>query len=449
MKKLKDKSEKLKVQNAKRSEGITLVALSITIIILFLLAMVTINIVTNSGIINKTENSFSKYTEEEMKKKIELAYMDLQTEKIYNSNFNEEQFLTLRLEKKFGQGNVSVKKNDKEYIVTMSNGLCYILKKDTVIEGWKKNQDGSYSRKNTSGVQVGDIVYYETELAKTENAVDSTKKAELISDLYTYSDSRSNDYNSDTSIVRENLEWKVLDVKNGQIRLISTVPTSSQIRLYGANGYNNAVYLIDKTCDTLYSIDGLGKAQNLKIEDIEDKLSETGKNARDNYTNPAQNVKYGEEKDYEIDSRCPKIYLSEVGCKAKSGVENTGNNLGLSDQTSPIKGTIRSTGGFRMKQTYWKKVLESEDFIDSKYYTLFLYDEAYFDIYWLSSRCTTFINQIVGYAVSIIDNGCVGRNGLYFSDDGIDYKPHAFRPVVSLEPNVELSGDSTNGWTIQ
>ncbi len=102
-----------------------------------------------------------------------------------------------------------------------------------------------------------------------------------------------------------------------------------------------------------------------------------------------------------------------------------------------------------MKQTYWKKVLESEDFIDSKYYTLFLYDEAYFDIYWLSSRCTTFINQIVGYAVSIIDNGCVGRNGLYFSDDGIDYKPHAFRPVVSLEPNVELSGDSTNGWTIQ
>ena len=74
---------------------------------------------------------------------------------------------------------------------------------------------------------------------------------------------------------------------------------------------------------------------------------------------------------YEIDSRCPKIYLSEVGCKAKSGVENTGNNLGLSDQTSPIKGTIRSTGGFRMKQTYWKKVLESEDFIDSKYYTLF------------------------------------------------------------------------------
>ena len=97
MKKLKDKSEKLKVQNAKRSEGITLVALSITIIILFLLAMVTINIVTNSGIINKTENSFSKYTEEEMKKKIELAYMDLQTEKIYNSNFNEEQLLTLML----------------------------------------------------------------------------------------------------------------------------------------------------------------------------------------------------------------------------------------------------------------------------------------------------------------------------------------------------------------
>ena len=181
------------------------------------------------------------------------------------------------------------------WTVAFGSGRTYEVATDGTITGgetansvpqqsseWEDNGNGSYTKGSVT-VQVGDIVKYETKL--TANAVAGNKKASLISDLGTYSGNTDSSKNTDSSVVRDSLTWKVLDVKDGKIRLISTVPTTSKIRIYGENGYNNAVYLLDKACDTLYSIDGVGKAQNLKIEDIEEKLSNTGKNKRDNYAN--------------------------------------------------------------------------------------------------------------------------------------------------------------------
>ena len=224
----------------------------------------------------------------------------------------------------------------------------------SVVEEWKQNQDGSYSKGSTSGVQVGDIVHYETELAKTANAVDG-KKASLISDLGTYSGNTDSNENTDAKIVRDNLTWKVLDVKDGKIRLISTVPTTSKIRLYGENGYNNAVYLIDKACDKLYSVDGIGKAQNLKIEDIEEKINKK----KFDYTQYANSYvdtgKYGGTKEYTSNLQYPKIYASEIGCKAVATADNTGNTLGLSEQTSPVTEKTTATNRLKVTQTYWYK----------------------------------------------------------------------------------------------
>ena len=55
----------------KGEKGITLVALIITIIILLVLVVVSINLVMNSGIIDKAEHSISKYIESEIAKRIE------------------------------------------------------------------------------------------------------------------------------------------------------------------------------------------------------------------------------------------------------------------------------------------------------------------------------------------------------------------------------------------
>ena len=58
------------------------------------------------------------------------------------------------------------------------------------------------------------------------------------------------------------------------MRLISAI-TGAKIGLTGYNAYNNGVKLLDDTCSTLYNSKKLAsKVQNLKIEDIGNKLKE-------------------------------------------------------------------------------------------------------------------------------------------------------------------------------
>ncbi len=216
-----------------------------------------------------------------MQEQIKLAYSEWQTARWTGETKTAADFVKARLETTYGENKVdSVTETNGVFTVKFKDGREYTYNVATgtteKVAKWNDNGDGSWTHSITGKkLQVGDIVKYETELAKTANAVNSTKKAGLITDLGTYSGNTSSFYNTDSSVVRDSLTWKVLDVKDGKIRLISTVPTTSKIRLYGANGYNNAVYLLDKACDTLYSIDGVGKAQNLKIEDIEEKIDKT------------------------------------------------------------------------------------------------------------------------------------------------------------------------------
>ena len=250
----------------------------ITVIVLLILAMVSINLVMNGGIIDKSKNAVDKYSQEEVQEQIKLAYSEWQTAQFTGETRTAEQFITARLQETFENENVKnvLVTNRKIAVEIKTRGefikYSYNLEKGVVgiVEDWKQNQDGSYSRGSTSGLRVGHIVHYETELAKTANAVNDTKKTQLISDLETYS---GTSFSHNSEIDRENLTWKVLDIKDGKIRLISSAPTTKNIKLNGYNGYNNGVYLIDEACDTLYSIDGVGKAQNLKIEDIEEKIN--------------------------------------------------------------------------------------------------------------------------------------------------------------------------------
>ena len=113
-------------------------------------------------------------------------------------------------------------------------------------------------------VNIGDYVNYSTHISD----VTLTSSSKIITDLATYSGNTDSQYNTESSITQEkNLGWRVLDVKNGKMVLISAAPTTSQVSFYGCNGYNNSVLLLDNLCNTLYS-SNIGEARNIKIEDI-------------------------------------------------------------------------------------------------------------------------------------------------------------------------------------
>ena len=448
--------------NLREQKAITLVALIITIIVLLILAMVSIRLVINGGIIDRANRGTQAYSEAEVQEQIKLAYAEWQTAQFTGETRTAEQFITARLQSTFGQTNgesnvknVSVT-NGKVIAEIRTTGEFVKYSYDvgtgvaSVVEEWKQKEDETITDGNKE-LQIGDLVNYQTELAKESNAVDTTKKAELISDLSAYSGNTHSEYNTDSSVVRNNLTWSVLDVKDGKLRLISTVPTVSAIKLENADGYNNAVYLLDKACDTLYSIDGVGKAQNLKIEDIEDKLViNDGKTIVDNYidSNVTPNIKYGDKKEYTSNLKYPNIYQSEIGCKAISSANNTSNTLGVSEQRIPITGNSTAKNRLKVTQTAWYKEMESTDFTNSKYFSLFINNGSDLPMYWLASRSVDCYDEHVIFGVRIILGGKVRNLKIFFSNGGHNYVSMGLRPVITLSPDVKI-GEKVNGvWQI-
>ena len=264
-----------------------------------------------------------------------------------------------------------------------------------------------------SKVQPGDYVTYTPDDANT---------TDILSELTTYSGSTAN--TSSTLTQEEGLKWRVLDVVDGKVRLISATPTT-KVTLSGYNGYNNAVYLLDKTCKTLYSKNGYSEnVQNLKIEDIQNKMSTDYSTIDSDYGQPftPTNKKY------------PSIFAQEEGQTVNGGATGT---LGLSQQTTPINQTdVNTATSWTVKYTYWKKTMAESDFTNPIYYNLFINNGSPYSTYWMSSRCVDADSGGAGFLVRHVDSGYVSAFALYDSN-GYRYSiGFALRPVITLNSNV-------------
>lgn len=349
-----------------KENGITLVALVITIIILLVLAGVSIATLTNTGIFEKAKEAKEKTREAE-----------------------ENQAKTLS-------------EYEKAIDINSENTLVYKV--------------------NNGTIKIGDYVSYEPD---TVTSTDEQYKT-LISNLKTYS---GNTDNTEARITQEKLKWRVLDIKDGQVRLISDEPTSTNLSLRSYNGYNNAVKLLDDTCNTLYSNSKLAnKVQNLKIEDIQDKMVETELSSS-----------YG--KMYEIENKyIPDILLNE---KDQIVDEEKGTELNISEQKELINQTEKKQAKIlKIKSTHWAKKMKDTDFENSKYYELFINNGNNYNKYWLSSRCISYYLGTAFYIISGVGSGEIKQDALYSSKDTTDYFTRALRPCVTLNSNVQL--DTTN-----
>ena len=361
---------KMEERKKKSVNGITLIALVVTIIILLILSGISISALTNQGILRNAKEAKNR-TENAQKEEQELLN---QYEDELNKNL--------------------AKNNEKE---------------EKLID---KVNDGT--------VKIGDYIKYTPDIANTDS---------ILQELSIYSGS---DANTTSTLTQENLNWRVLDVKDGQVRLISEVPTTSKITLYGYNGYNNAVKLLDDTCNTLYNNSKLAsKVQNLKLEDIKENMVET------DYSN--------------IDSRYGKIinptntYYPSIFSKEKEQKVNgtLGTELGLSEQTELIKQTeVLQANSLEVKYTGWLKQMLKEDFKDNKYYELFINNGNDYKTYWMSSRFVLADNEHIDFYVSRVHSGYVTAYGMYSSFGNGGGSDFSFRPVITLKSDVLI--DATN-----
>lgn len=96
----------MKVSKLTSQKGITLVALIITIIVLLILAMVSISLVMNGGIIDKSKSAVDKYSGEEIQEQLKLAYSEWQMSQ-YTGTPMTAQDIQTKLGQIFGAENVT------------------------------------------------------------------------------------------------------------------------------------------------------------------------------------------------------------------------------------------------------------------------------------------------------------------------------------------------------
>ena len=354
----------------KENKGITLVALVITIIILLILATISIQSLTNTGLFAKAQEAKEK-----------------------TQNAAENQAKTLN-----------------EY--------------EDELNKYISGTTGENTEKLAYKVKVGDYVSYKPDTLSNEAL------ATLKTNLNTYSGKSDSTINP--AIKRDDLNWRVLDVQNGQVRLISEVPTDSKIELKGYNGYNNAVKLLDDACSILYTNSKLAnKVQNLKIEDITKYM--TTQPILDKETYSPENKYY------------PEILLKEKGQTVNG---TTGTELNLSQQTEFINQKTKTQGdSWTLKKTIWIQNMNNTDsFKDIKYYKLFINNVSNYSTYWMSSRYIDAYSDLAGFNVHIVGNGNINTepNSLCNSLGSERSCAYAFRPVITLNSNVQaISGDGT------
>ena len=374
----------------KNTNGITLIALIITIIILLILAGISISALTQTGLFSR-----AKQAEQLSKEKQEEENATLGT---YENEIG----------KYLGENSEETPSEPKE------------------IKLVDKINDGT--------IKIGDYVKY------TPDVVTNTDKSytDLISNLGTYSGSADN--TTSTLAQEMNLNWRVLDVKDGQVRLISDGPTTSKITLNGYNGYNNAVKLLDDTCNTLYNNQKVAsEVQNLKIEDIQDKMIEK------DYTKMIS--EYG--KKYSPTTKYyPSILLKEKEQTVNGAV---GTELELSEQKEFINQTTNlSVNSWTVKYTLWVKTMNKSDLIKDIYYKLFINNGNNYSTYWMSSRCVDVDSGGARFRIRFVDSGKVSADYLCYSDNGEISKNYAFRPVVTLNADVQIDTvNSGNGSTAE
>lgn len=374
----------------KSQKGITLIILIVTIVILVILAEISIASLVRSGFFTQAQRAKREQENAQIKENTTLEEYE---------NLIEQQIL--------GRG-----ENTPNDSIT-----------------WTMNAETNEITGGGKTLYIGDYVNYQTKVSDaTTEQLDA-----LNTKLTTY---LSSDH---ASLSNEPLSWRVLDVVNGQLRLISadttatSVPTN-KILLSSAQGYCNGVNLIDEACKTLYNSNYASKVQNLKIEDIETHLK----------TKPTLSDT--------SETLTVYTYPAVLGLEVNQKINGITGNLGVSEPIEeliePANALKRVKADLEVKVTNISINMSTTSFENEIYYKLFMKKEnsdSAYPYYWISSRGFSTYSNGISCSIRCVYTDVISGVSMWYSN-GTSYGDYALRPIVTLNSNVSIG--TGNGDTI-
>ena len=402
-----------KEKNRKKNNGITLIALVITIIVLLILAGVTIATLTgDNGILTKTSEASEKTKEANAKEQVQIAV----TGSIGTDGRLENGSLKDNLNQIENISGVPEEITDGSYplTVTVDGEYSYVI-----------NKDGTIGEVVTrEGIQVGDYVNY-TYDTKAEG--------------YNLKATESGSIRDETISQETGKKWRILNIHpDGRVDLIGDISSSDRtVSFKGALGYNNGVYLLNDICKELYSNSTLGvEARGIDLEDIESQMNEEGIVVRDAYTNV---VKYGETKTYTGSyGNYPNLYAQENGSGINTEtVKTDGIEVSEEGYTSPTEETSSKADSLTVTQSYYNfSSTPNLYFNDSEVYDMIFGTGTY---YWLGSRFARCNSIYADFGLHYVGNSNLYGETIFYSDGDSSGEYFRVRPVVSLGSDIEIT----------
>ena len=434
--------------NLKERNGITLIALVITIIMLLILAGVTIATLTgDNGILGKANEAKTTNDEEKAKEQIKIAVMGSYG-KDGELNYDD-------LTKNLGQIGITGLPDTASYPLKVTlDGVKATIKANGEVEFGKT-------------IEVGDYVDYDPTLEANASDLTYTSTADK-----TGADSNQK-FNAST-YKEAGYGWRVLGVSNGKIRLISEEPigpgtytdnSRTYYTLYGKKGYINGIEELNKISAIFGHGKGAEKATSITVEDI---------NAITGY-NPTT-AKYGEGNFNEYGNKV--TYTRGEGTALSSSATNgqkwsgTQNTFNYYDKTNKTFKTLTSgsteitSTGYSYNPTTLNediakpiKGVDESGVYNTEYQMLFgkytVDQNNYFRSftgkgtipnYWLASDWADAGGAGVNWGLRLVDFGNVRSSGSLCYSGGGEYSlSDRVRPVVSLKSDVSLEWNDTAG----
>ena len=432
-----------KMNKNSKERGITLIALIVTIIVLLILAGVTIATLTGeNGIITRAIDARDQTVIGREKEEIALAWNAAVLDKLGGTDITATD-LNEQFEKNntnataSGSINVQFTESQNWYKVDSNGNITgpfasedEIVSNMTLVEMFKKAQEdgcegGESCTNPEEHLHIGDYVHFENPTSGSYTVYANKTGMEdsdmgITDQTYTITNSKNK------------LNWRVLGIEEGKIKLIAGSPLKSDnqiegqdspyLYMYGARSYTDGYKELDNICDKLYgSISIVEEARSVNQKDIDEAVGVTEETIADVNLDPIMNdgIQYGEEYNFPTGQYTPESWLNN-----KTSV--------------PVSGTV---DGY-MYAINAEELPVTVEVENERIYNMLFNNVEYQSgaSYWLASRGVYAYSDYAGFGPGMVrEVGGVtlaGTLGIFNSGGGEGDDRVAVRPVVVLKSEI-------------
>ncbi len=328
-----------------------------------------------------------------------------------------------------------VKENDKTDTIDSAKKVTMTI----TVTGTQRNPQDEQASNIINELKVGDTINYNPSGTYNWNKEYATSNSTGTETL-----------NSSTGESFNVSQWKVLSIdKNAnKIEMVPATTPSGTVTLQGAQGYNNAVKLLNDACSSLYGSTAKGiTARSITEEDF---VKVGGTKWTNKMASYVGFVKYGNQygTPYTASNYYPTMYKNEAnhvidGTKTENGLKQSKQTslIAKTDESS-TNGYLKATTSIQPYQTYYNTTDYATTSSLLEGYSNILLPNGSSTTYWVASRCVNLYSSYCNFDVRFVISGYFRAYYMFGSGAGEYSLSRAVFPIVSLSSQlVEKSAD--------